>query len=161
MQVEKGEPTRNDAVFDLVQNRITEYLSGFDSILANVEYFYYFAKRSRLKAMAAETEITAILSSLWPYTQHPQYGDLMNRIMRYYLENNLPEQAFNVASGLGKDWNDVKFSILADIAEYASGEGDEVLTLRVINQIDDLDRQVNVLTDAITNLSKSREVQRF
>ncbi|MCH9853314.1 MAG: hypothetical protein K0U45_07405 [Alphaproteobacteria bacterium] len=161
VQIEKGEPKRNDALFDLVQNRITQYLNDFDSILANVEYFYHFAKRSRLKATYAETEITAILSSLWPYTKHPQYGDLMNRIMRYYLENNRPEQAFNVASGLGDDLNDVKFAILTDIADYASNEGDEVLTLRVINQIDDLDRQINVLTDSIGNLSKSREVQRF
>ncbi|MCH9845750.1 MAG: hypothetical protein K0U39_09620 [Alphaproteobacteria bacterium] len=161
MQIEKGALRRNDELFNLVQNRITQYLDGFDSIFANVEYFYYFAKRSRLKASYAETEITAILSSLWPYTKHPQYGDLMNRIMRYYLENNHPEQAFNVASGLGEDLNEVKFAILADIAAYASNEGDEVLTLRVINQIDDIDMQIDVLTDAIGNLAKSREVQRF
>ncbi|MCH9845044.1 MAG: hypothetical protein K0U39_06000 [Alphaproteobacteria bacterium] len=161
MQLAKGAPTRNDAVFNLVENRISQYLDGFERILANVEYFYYFSQRSRLKANYAETEMTAILSSLWPYTKNPQYGYLMDRIMRYYLENNRPEQAFNVASGLGEEFNDVKFAILADIAAYASGEGDEVLTLRVINQIDDIDMQIDVLTDSIGNLSKSREVQRF
>ncbi len=160
-QIEKGNQNRNDEVFGLVQERIIRFLNGFDEIIAQVEYFYYFARRSRLKASYTDTEITSILSSLWPYTKHPQYGYLMSRIMRFYLENGKPEQAFNVAITLSDDLNDIKLEILKDIATYASTEGDEALTLRVVNQIADLDDQIDVLTGSINNLAKSREIQRF
>ena len=101
-QIEQGNPQRHDEIFALVQNKINAYLDGFDEIVVRVEYLIYYAQRSRLKASQTETEITAILSSLWPYVKHPRYGYLMNRIMQFYLQTNRPEQAFNVATTLSK-----------------------------------------------------------
>ena len=160
-QLAFGDQARNDVVFSTIQQKNQTYLTGFRRITAETEYLYYYAKRSELKADYADEQMKILLASLWPYSKEKGFSELIERITEFYLEAGKLEQAFNVAATLMPIHNEAKFRILRNIAEITANDGDEVLTLRVVNQIIDPKIQADVLTDSINNLSKNRTISRF
>ncbi len=142
-QLAFGNGRRNKILFERTFERtMAQNQSLFSRLRAELRFLRIDARRSERQAQAAQERIESLLISMWVYHNEPEYPQIVESAVEFFITQNNLTRAFTIVESLAKEKylnqqsiDETHDRLLSTIAFQAARRANEGLALRAIASV--------------------------